>query len=210
MAELSTGMQIAHLLTESGKSASDMTHLVKSLGEGSMQKGLTRIGDYFQDEIAITAKTYLKKGVIKGVVGGSTGTLIIGGCAYGAYRLIKKKKNEIAQDAEQLARHEAEGQSIINAMKNNHEIVDSTDQGISSELLIDIAPTNQQICHDIYSSDENLGEENNIQTNFVEIDSDVPADELTADEDNNETKLRDDIVPDAETNHEGNQPENRA
>ena len=55
MAYTSTGKQIANLLTESGKSAADMTHLVKVLGEGSMQKGLTRIGTYFEKEMADAA-----------------------------------------------------------------------------------------------------------------------------------------------------------
>ena len=211
MASMNTGKQIANLLTESGKSAADMTHLVKVLGEGSMQKGLTRIGSFFQQEIAITAKNSLQKGIIQGAVAGSVGTIIAGGGIYGVYRLIKKKKNETAKDAEQLALHEAEGHAILNALKDNHEIVDDTDQGISPDPLSNTSSTDQQISRDILSSDDSFGEEeSNTQNSFAENVSDVSANELNAGGNNNETELPNDSVFDKETVQEGKQPENQA
>lgn len=38
-----TGKQIIDLITDHNKSASDMTHALKILGNGNMQKGFTRI-----------------------------------------------------------------------------------------------------------------------------------------------------------------------
>ena len=47
-----TGMQIVDLITDNGKPAPDMTHALKLLGNGSMQAGLTRIGNHFKAEIS--------------------------------------------------------------------------------------------------------------------------------------------------------------
>ena len=40
------GKQITELLMDSGKSAPSITHALKSLGNGSMQKGLARMSNY--------------------------------------------------------------------------------------------------------------------------------------------------------------------
>lgn len=207
MTSISTGKQIANLLTESGKSAADMTHLVKVLGEGSMQKGLTRIGTYFQKEIAVATKHGLKEGFIKGGIAGSVGTIIILGGGY----LIRKKKNEAAREAELLALHEAEGQAILNALKNDHEIDDDSEQGISPELLNDLSSTDQQISYDIHSSDDNFGEEeSNTQNSFADENPDVAADQSIADANNHGALLREDFDPETETSQEGEQPEIQA
>lgn len=42
-----TAMQIANLMMSNGKNAANMTHAVKILGGGSMQRGFARIGDFF-------------------------------------------------------------------------------------------------------------------------------------------------------------------
>lgn len=39
--------EIATLIMSNGKSAADMTHAIKVLGNGSMQEGLTRVASYF-------------------------------------------------------------------------------------------------------------------------------------------------------------------
>ena len=50
-----TATQIANLMMNNGKTAADMTHAVKVLGNGSMQQGFARIGSYFTKEAAIAA-----------------------------------------------------------------------------------------------------------------------------------------------------------
>ena len=45
-----TGKQIIDLIIDHNKSASDMTHALKKLGNRNMQKGFTRIGKYFTEE----------------------------------------------------------------------------------------------------------------------------------------------------------------
>ena len=51
-----TGKQIIDLITDHNKSASDMTHALKILGNGNMQKRFTRIGKYFTEEINLANK----------------------------------------------------------------------------------------------------------------------------------------------------------
>lgn len=57
------GKQITELLMDSGKSAPTITHALKSLGNGSMQKGLARMSNYLVDDA--TAKG-LTRGRLEG------------------------------------------------------------------------------------------------------------------------------------------------
>ena len=56
------GKQITELLMDSGKSAPSITHALKSLGNGSMQKGLARMSNYLVADA--TAKGRLEGGLV--------------------------------------------------------------------------------------------------------------------------------------------------
>ena len=113
-----TGKQIASLLMETGKTAPDMTHALKILGNGSMEKGFAKIGTFFEEEIAIAAAKELSKGRAQGVIG-TLGILFIGGIIY----VITKKKEKAKHEE---AKHEEEGQEIIKAIE--YSSVDSTEK----------------------------------------------------------------------------------
>jgi hypothetical protein len=84
---------IISLVEASGKSSSKMTHGLKSVGNGSMQAGITRIADYF-------AKEGIKVGAIGGFIGGSVAVgvpLIL---------FLRKVINE-------NKKHKAEGEAIL-------------------------------------------------------------------------------------------------
>lgn len=115
-----TGKEIANLMITNGKSASEMTHALSELGGGSMQKGFTRIGKYFTEESAKAATNGLSRGRIQGGIVGVLVTAIVGGTIYA---VAKKKKNDAA--------HEAEGQTILNAMKS--EVTISGAPAVDSE-----------------------------------------------------------------------------
>lgn len=106
-----TGKEIANLMMNNGKSASEMTHALSELGGGSMQKGFARIGKYFTEESAKSAAKGLNLGRIQGCIVGILVTATVGGtiCA-----VAKKKEKDAA--------HEAEGQTILNAMKSEATI----------------------------------------------------------------------------------------
>lgn len=104
-----TGKQIADLLMDTGESAPDMTHAVKVLGNGSMQKGFSRIGEYFAEEASSAAAKGLTKGRIQGGVAGALGAAA---AIVGVLYLISKKK-------EKAAKHEVEGQIILQTMKES-------------------------------------------------------------------------------------------
>lgn len=104
-----TGMQIVDLITDNGKPAPDMTHALKLLGNGSMQAGLTRIGNHFNAEISAAFSKGLTKGRIQGSILGILG--ILGTIAVGktiALTVNKQKKS---------AAHETEGKDILMAME---------------------------------------------------------------------------------------------
>ena len=101
-----TATQIANLMMNNGKTAADMTHAVKVLGNGSMQQGFARIGSYFTKEAAIAAAKGLAKGRIQGGVVGVIGTVAAGGII--AYFVNKNK---------QKADHEEEGRKILQGME---------------------------------------------------------------------------------------------
>lgn len=101
-----TGMQIANLMMSNGKSAADMTHAVKVLGGGSMQRGFARIGEFFSAEVAGATAKGLLRGRIQGGIVGVLGTAAVGGLIWW---FTRAKEAEIA--------HEAEGQVILHTME---------------------------------------------------------------------------------------------
>ena len=101
-----TAMQIANLMMSNGKNAADMTHAVKILGGGSMQRGFARIGEFFSAEVACAAAKGLARGRIQGGIVGILGTAAVGGLAWWLTRGRK------AEDA-----HEAEGRTILHTME---------------------------------------------------------------------------------------------
>lgn len=110
-----TGKQILKLMTNDGKSAPEITHAVKVLGNGSMQRGLTYMGEYFKEEIAEAASKGIAKGRIQGGVVGTLITLSLGVLAYQAIR--KKKKAEV---------HEASGRKILKTMESSIDTKEPT------------------------------------------------------------------------------------
>ena len=103
-----TAMQIANLMMNNGKNAADMTHAVKILGEGSMQRGFARIGEYFSAEVADATAKGLMSGRIQGGIVGILGTATIGGLAWWLTRDRKAK-----------AAHETEGRTILRTMETS-------------------------------------------------------------------------------------------
>lgn len=106
-----TRKQILDLMTNNGKSAPEMTHSVKVLGNGSMQKGLTYIGEYFKEEIELAASKGVTKGRIQGGVIGALIGASLGGLAYLVVR--NKKKAEL---------HEEAGNKILKTMESSIDI----------------------------------------------------------------------------------------
>lgn len=92
-----TRKQILDLMTSNGKSAPEMTHSVKVLGNGSMQKGLTYIGEYFKKEIELASSRGITKGRIQGGIAGTIIGASLGGLAYLVVR--NKKKAELHEEA---------------------------------------------------------------------------------------------------------------
>ena len=103
-----TGMQIVDLITDNGKPAPDMTHALKLLGNGSMQAGLTRIGNHFKAEISAAFSKGLTKGRIQGSILGILGTIAVGKTI--ALTVNKQKKS---------AAHETEGKDILRGSVKN-------------------------------------------------------------------------------------------
>lgn len=110
-------IQISNLMMDTGKSAADMTHAVKVLGNGSMQKGFYRIGEFFSEEIKLANAKGLYIGRIQGGIVGVIGTVAIGGIIVTV--INNKHKKEI---------HEMEGQIILQTMKENASTMDINDK----------------------------------------------------------------------------------
>lgn len=102
----STGTQIAELMTANGKTAADMTHNLKVLGDGSMQKGLARIGSYFAKEIGRAEAAGLHQGRIQGGLAGIACAALAAGTVWW---LCRKEETDPA--------HEAEGREILRVME---------------------------------------------------------------------------------------------
>lgn len=98
-----TETQIANLITRNGKTGADTTHALKELGGGDMQRGLTRIAEFFLADSAHS----LKVGRIQGVIGGAAGV----GTVFLAYKLIK--------GAVKNSKHKEEGKAILNTLEKN-------------------------------------------------------------------------------------------
>lgn len=93
-----TGEEILEILTPSGKSAPEITHVLKFIGNGSMEAGLSKIGDYFQKEV--------KNGTMKGAIGGVIGGVIL----MKTVELVKKKIDESKN-------HKEEGEVILKGLR---------------------------------------------------------------------------------------------
>lgn len=96
---LSTTKQIEDLITASGQTGPQMTHVLKVLGDGDMQEGLIRIANYFYAE----GKNYIKVGRLQGVVAGATSA--------GLIFLITKLIN----DRREKSKQQEEAKAIIDA-----------------------------------------------------------------------------------------------
>jgi len=96
------GNEISALLTEPGQGGADMTHKLKLLGNGSMQKGINIIAEFFKEEGQ-------NVGELRGIVKGSVSTVFIGAAVFGTVHLIKeqKKKEEV---------HKAKGKKIYTVL----------------------------------------------------------------------------------------------
>ena len=126
-----TAMQIANLMKNNEKNAADMTHAVKILGEGSMQRGFARIGEYFSAEVADAAAKSLMSGRIQGGIVGILGTAAVGGLAWW---LTREKKAKAA--------HEAEGRTILRTMETTRAPFADTEEqedpdGTNPDNIID-------------------------------------------------------------------------
>lgn len=100
------GEQLTDLMVNQGKTAPEITHALKILGNGNMQHGFSRIGEFFSEEINNASLKGLFKGRIQGGIAGALGTITLGGLIS---LIINKRK--------QSASHETEGQEILKALK---------------------------------------------------------------------------------------------
>ena len=104
-----TALQIANLMTNNGKTAADMTHAVKILGNGSMQRSFSRIGDFFSSEITVSSARGLRIGRIQGGIAGVLGVAV----TYGFIWLLSQDK-----EIKALSIHEKEGRKILQTMES--------------------------------------------------------------------------------------------
>ena len=113
--------QILNLMMDNGKSASDITKKLKILGNGSMQKGLIRIKEFFENDATARAIKERSKGRQQGVIIGAFGTVTLGAIiAFAA----KEKKKKTA--------HEAEGREILNVMESKISASESSIDAMDS------------------------------------------------------------------------------
>lgn len=97
-----TNKEILDFFNSSGKSASAMTHALKSIGNGSMEAGVSRIGDYFKKEVKIA----IEKGVKSGAIGSVIGITLV----FATVSLVKKKIDE-------SKKHKDEGEAILKGLE---------------------------------------------------------------------------------------------
>lgn len=102
--------EIKKFLCKNGRNASKMTHVLKYLGNGSMENGLSRIEDYFDNERRKSSSNSL----LKGAISGALGILTLEAITYITTKLIKKKK-------EKDAIHQIEGECIVQGLEKGLE-----------------------------------------------------------------------------------------
>ena len=112
------GAAVRSLVFENGKAGPEMTHDLKVLGGGDMQKGLKRLAAFFMEEGRLSGyKLGERNGTIKGVAGTLlAGSLIAGGC----WITERCRINKIIKE------HEKEGMKIIRVVEPEApEIIES-------------------------------------------------------------------------------------
>lgn len=99
---------IIDFLTDRGNSAADITHKLKMLGNGNMQRGCARIAAFFEQDTAIKNASSRRKGQIEGGFIGCLLSLSLVGVSAVVIHLKqqKRKKND----------HEADGQVILKTL----------------------------------------------------------------------------------------------
>ena len=107
-----TVTQIKVLIEASGKTAPAMTAVLKKIGNGSMQTGITTVAHFF-------AKEGIKVGTIRGAIGGVAGTVAVGGLIWLVQKVIKDH---------QL--HKEEGEAILKALEDS---ISGCEEGDTSE-----------------------------------------------------------------------------
>ena len=117
MSEKDTISKITELLSESCKSGPDMTHALKTVGDGSMKKGIGIIKDYF---IESGVKQGNASGMLKGTLLGTGVTLSV----VGLIVLINKAKSGNDE-------HKKKGEDII---KKLEESVNTTEISAIGDL----------------------------------------------------------------------------
>lgn len=85
-----TGMQVRNLVVENGKSSSEITHDLKVLGEGNMQKGIKKLAILCLEE---GAQRGYKIGEINGIIEGTVGTLLLVGSLLLGYANTESKRD---------------------------------------------------------------------------------------------------------------------
>lgn len=106
-------IQIANLITYTGKTGPEMTHALKALGGGDMQKGITRIAEYFLAK----SPELLKRGRIQGAIGGITCAAVL--------LLIAKLYNQSKKNT----KLNAEGEAILKTLKDNLPESSNSEEG---------------------------------------------------------------------------------
>ena len=102
----STATQIANIMTNNGKTAADMTHALKLLGNGNMQNGLARISEYYSTEVKYAKGKGLTRGRYQGTAIGIVGTIAV-------IKLIQ----EVKKDHAAKLIHESEGRTILKTVE---------------------------------------------------------------------------------------------
>lgn len=130
------GIQITDLIKAKGKSASEMTHALKFIGDGNMQDGITRITDSLM-------KKGQRNGVIKGAIGGVTITLLVVGLIHFIRDKIKENRS-LKAEGEAILKGLNEGLSDIVNQAGEESLCDSGVEEkkhaiVSSTLPVDLS-----------------------------------------------------------------------
>lgn len=112
-----TATQITDLMTGPSKTAPEMTHALKTIGNGSMQRGFSVMGEFFAEAIAEAFAKGLSKGRIQGGLIGAIGASGIAATSFIVSKRVQKKNQKI--------RHEEKGQRILRAMEGASLVQDN-------------------------------------------------------------------------------------